>query len=66
MENVLIADEKYNGKYVVIKGLSDPVVISSDIDPKVAYDAAMKKGFKDFLLLFVPEKALIHIYRISL
>jgi len=62
MKNVLIADEKYSGKYVVIKGLEDPVVISSSSDPKLAYDEAIKKGFKDFLLLFVPEKELVHIY----
>ena len=63
MKNVLIADEKYSGQYVVIKGLDDPVVISSASDPKVAYDEAVKKGFKDFLLLFVPEKELVHIYQ---
>lgn len=65
MHNVLITDEKYSGKYVIIKGLEDPSVISSGSDPKAVYDEAIRKGFKDFLLLFVPEKELVHIYRTS-
>lgn len=63
MQNVLITDEKYSGKYVIIKGLEDPSVISSGSDPKAVYDEAMHKGFREFLLLFVPEKELVYIYR---
>ncbi len=65
MQNVLITDEKYSGKYVIIEGLDNPSVISSGSDPKAVYDEAIRKGFREFLLLFVPEKELVHIYRAS-
>lgn len=65
MQNVLISDEKYSGKYVIIKSLDDPLIISSGSDPKAVYDEAARKGYKEFLLLFVPEKELVHIYETS-
>ena len=33
MQDALIADEKYSGKYVIIEGLDNPSVISSGSDP---------------------------------
>ncbi len=62
MKNVLFKDEKYSGKYVVIKSMDDPTVISSGKDPVLAHADAEGKGYVDFLLLFVPEKDLVHIY----
>lgn len=62
MKNVLFKDEKYSGQYVAIKALDDPVVISSGEDPTSVHSEAVRKGYVDFLILFVPEKELVHIY----
>ena len=62
MENVLFKDEKYSGQYVAIKAIDDPIVISSGKDPTLVHSEAVRKGYVDFLILFVPEKDLVHIY----
>lgn len=62
MENVLFKNEKYSGQYVAIKDVDNPEVISSGKDPVPVHEEAVKKGYVDFLLLFVPEKGLAHIY----
>lgn len=62
MEQVLIKDKKYNGRYVTIKDFSDPTVISDGKDPQEAYEKALKKGFVNPVILFVPVKDMVQIY----
>ena len=62
MKNVLFKDEKFSGQYVAVKDLDNPIVISNGKDLSVVHAEALKKGYVDFLLLFVPEKDLVHIY----
>lgn len=62
MNNALFKDEKYSGQYVAVKSIDEPVVITSGKDPVSVHSEASRKGYVDFLILFVPEKDLVHIY----
>ena len=62
MKNVLFKDDRYSGQYVAVKDINDPVVISSGKDPIIVHAEANRKGYVDFLLLFVPEKDQVQIY----
>ena len=62
MDNALFKDEKFNGKYVVIRDFSNSEIITSGDDPKAIYEEAQKKGIKEPLLIFVPNKNMVQIY----
>ena len=62
MEQVLIKEEKYCGKYIAIKELKQPVVIASGKDPKEVYEEAVKKGCAEPIIVFVPLKDMVQIY----
>ena len=62
MEQVLIKDRKYSGQYVVIKDLNDSTIITHGDDPKTVYEEAVKKGFLEPIILFVPNKDMVQIY----
>jgi hypothetical protein len=62
MDQVLIKDRKYSGQYVVIKNLSDPTILAHGDDPKTIYEEALKKGFIEPIILFVPNKDMVQIY----
>jgi len=62
MEHVLISDRKYNGRYVAIKDFNETTVISDGDNPQEAYEKAIKKGFNDPVILFVPLKDMVQIY----
>jgi hypothetical protein len=62
MEQTLITESKYNGRYVAIKDFQDGTVLSDGKTPQEAYDKAMEKGFKDPVILFVPHKDMVQIY----
>ena len=60
--NVLFKDNKYRGKYVAVKSMSKPKVISSGTNPKTVHDKAVKEGVEKPLLIFVPKKNIANIY----
>lgn len=62
MEQILLKDEKYDGRYVALKDYDAHVVIADAKDPQEAYDAAVKKGCADPVILYVPVKGMAHIY----
>lgn len=62
MAQVLINDSKSTGKYVAITELNHPVVISTGADPEKVYAEAVRKGYTDPTILYVPEKDLVQIY----
>ena len=62
MEQVLIKEKKYQGQYVAVKNIKDTEVIASGRSLKIAFEKAVKKGVKNPLLIFVPEKNTVHIY----
>ncbi len=62
MKNVLFKDARYSGQYVAVNDIDNPIVISSGKDPIIVHAEAKRKGYVDFLLLFVPEEDMAQIY----
>ncbi|MFA5362928.1 MAG: DUF5678 domain-containing protein [Candidatus Omnitrophota bacterium] len=56
MTQILIKDEKYTGKFVAIKDLRTPKIISSGKDPQSVYKKALRSGCCEPVIFFVPEK----------
>jgi len=54
--------EKYGGKYVATKSFKSKQVISSGKTPASVFNAAQKKGIKNPVIFYVPEKGSVHIY----
>lgn len=62
MEQTLIKESKYNGRYVAIRDFQDGTVISDGNSPQEAYEKAIEKGFNEPVILFVPYKDMVQIY----
>lgn len=62
MASILIRENRYSGKYVVIKDYKDSAVISHGDDPVVAYKEALKKGFTDPVIIYIPTAGMAQIY----
>lgn len=62
VEQVLIKENKYNGSYVAIKDFGDSAVIADGKDPKEVYDKAVKQGYSNPVILFIPTKDMVQIY----
>ena len=62
MEQTLIREKKYNVRYVAIKDFNDSVVITDGEDPQEVYELAVKKGYPDPVILYVPLKDMVQIY----
>ena len=64
MEKVITINERYNGHYVALKNIDDNTVFGAGRDPQEALNQARKKGIENPLIIYVPEKDTINIYRI--
>jgi len=62
MEKVLVNTNQYDGRYVALKSFEDHTVMGAGDEPEVAMQEARAKGCKDPVLLYIPEKDLVHIY----
>jgi hypothetical protein len=62
MAKVLVKSDQYNGQYVAMKSFEDNTIVGSGEDPETALKEAASKGFKDPVLVFIPEKEMVHIY----
>jgi hypothetical protein len=62
MEQILIKENKYNGRYIAIKDFGDSTVIADSKDPKEAYDKAIKQGYSNPVIVFIPAKDMVQIY----
>ena len=62
MEQALIGERKYNGRYVAIKDFNDHIVVADGKDPQEVYELALKKGCPDPVILYVPLKDMVQIY----
>ena len=62
MEKILVTTDKFNGRYVVMKSFDDNTIVGVGEDPEKALKDAETKGFKNPVLLYIPEKDLVHIY----
>lgn len=59
MDNIIVKDEKYNGRYVALKDFNDSTVISYGKDPKEAFENAVKKGVPEPVILYMPNKGMV-------
>ena len=66
MEKVLVNTEEFNGRYVALRNFDDNTVVGVGDDPDAALREAKAKGYESPVLLFVPEKDVVHIYNLCL
>lgn len=64
MEKVLVTTDEYNGRYVALKSFDDNTIVGVGDNPEEALKDAARKGFKNPILLYIPEKDIVHIYPI--
>ena len=62
MSQTLIKTNNFNGKYVALKDFDNSTVVGEGTNPKEAYEHALKKGFKNPVIIFVPVKGMVQIY----
>ncbi len=62
MEQTLLKDTKYNGRYVALRDFNDPTVLADGGDPQEVYAQAVKNGCAEPVILFVPSKDMVQIY----
>lgn len=62
MEKILVTTDEFNGRYVAMKSAEDNTIVGVGKDPEKALKDAEAKGFKNSVLLYIPEKDLVHIY----
>ncbi len=62
MGKVFVTTDEYNGRYVAMKSFDDNTIVGVGDNPEEALKAAEEKGFKNPILLYIPEKDLVHIY----
>jgi len=62
MDTTLVTTNEYNGRYVAMKSFEDHTVVGVGDDPETAIQAALTKGYKEPVLLYIPEKEMVHIY----
>jgi hypothetical protein len=62
MEKVLVTTDEYNGRYVAMKSFVNNTIVGVGDNPEEALKDAKAKGFKDPVLLYIPEKDIVHIY----
>ena len=62
MEIVLVNTNEYDGRYVAMKSFDDRTVVGVGDDPEAAIKDALRKGYEDPVIIYVPEKDMVHIY----
>ncbi len=62
MEKILVTTNEYNGRYVAMRSLDDNTIAGVGDDPGKALKDAATKGFKNPVLLYIPEEDIVHIY----
>jgi len=62
MERILVTTDEFNGRYVAMKSVDDNTIVGVGDDPEKALREAEEGGYKNPILLYIPEKDLVHIY----
>jgi len=63
MLDAMILNPKVRLSYdVAMKSVDDNTIVGVGDDPEIALREAEEKGFKNPILLYIPEKDLVHIY----
>jgi len=62
MVETLVKDTKYAGQYVVLKSFKNNTVAAHGKTLSAAHRKALKAGYKDPVVIYVPEKDAVLIY----
>ncbi|MEM3036099.1 MAG: DUF5678 domain-containing protein [Thermoplasmata archaeon] len=62
MEKLLVTTNDYNGLYVAMKSFDDNTIVGVGDIPEKALEDAEMKGFKNPVILYIPEEDVVHIY----
>lgn len=62
INQALVAEKRYEGKYVALESFTNNRVVSSGADPERVIKNAEKKGVAAPVLLFVPKGNLTQVY----
>ena len=62
MEQVLIKEKRFEGKYVALEDIDHPLPIADGKNPEEVYESAVKKGFANPLIIYIPLQGMIQIY----
>ncbi len=60
--HVLVADDRYGGKYVALRSIHDNEVIASGDSPADVLAHAQTKGVEGAVLFFVPRPEMTIVY----
>ena len=58
----MVADKKYEGKYVALESFTNNHVVASGKDPLRVMNAAGKTGVKEPVIVFIPKENMTYIY----
>lgn len=62
MIKTLLKNNAYNGKHVAFKDFKNVSIVGEGATFKEAYDRAIKKGYMNPLVVFVPIKGMVQIF----
>ena len=62
MEKILVTTNEYNGLYVAVKSFDDNTVVGVGDTPEQALQDAERKGYKEPVIIYIPEEDVVHIY----
>jgi len=55
MEKILVTTDEFNGRYVAMKSFVNNTIVGVGDNPEEALKDAKAKGFKDPVLLYIPD-----------
>ncbi|VAX34932.1 hypothetical protein MNBD_UNCLBAC01-1215 [hydrothermal vent metagenome] len=62
MVQTLVKNSKYAGQYVALKSFKDNTVVSNEKTLSAAHRKALKAGYTDPVVIYVPQKDAVLIY----
>jgi hypothetical protein len=62
MFQTIIRENTFNGKYVAMKSFDDKEVVGEGSTPQEAYKKALKKGYENPVITFIPAENMVQIY----
>jgi len=54
--------ELYGGQYVAVKSFANRDIVSHGTKPAEVMSAAIALGIAEPVLIFIPEKGMVHVY----
>jgi hypothetical protein len=61
-DNILVRDDKYEGKYVAFQSVVDHTVVAEGSDASKVMQDAKENGVENPMLVFIPDKNMTCCY----